>query len=379
MPVDTTYFDIPFATAGNQTTIPDAVDPSGYVSFEQGYPIGYATPAGTPGYLPIEREKFNYLMYVVTSAIQQIQQTSYAPYFPYISANGGYAQFAEVIYGGVVYQSLINDNTDTPPSANWTTINIVSLGGTGLAATTVSELLAGGTSTTGPLQQVAAVQPGYVLTDGGPGVLPSFQEPGIARLQTGTIIFGLSATAPSNFLTINSSSTIGNGGSGATYANSTYQNIFEYLWNNTLNSVCPVSSGRGGSAAADFAASKTITMPIVADRSPYGIGSLITSPGVLAGASTVSSSGSVSITVDNHTLTASETPVLTAQLYNSFVSNSSTGVVSSDTSGPGYTPSTLTVNSGGGSPHNHTGSASYTGNGTSVTHQVVGMYWYIAI
>jgi hypothetical protein len=32
---------------------------------------------------------------------------------------GTYAQYARVIYNKVVYESLINGNTDTPPSANW--------------------------------------------------------------------------------------------------------------------------------------------------------------------------------------------------------------------------------------------------------------------
>jgi hypothetical protein len=52
---------------------------------------------------------------------------------------------------------------------------------------------------------------------------------------------------------------IGDASSGATErANADCSGLFSYLWTNFSNSQCPVSGGRGGSAAADFAAHKTI-------------------------------------------------------------------------------------------------------------------------
>lgn len=55
--------------------------------------------------------------------------------------------------------------------------------------------------------------------------------------------------------------TIGSATSGASErANSDTSGIYSYLWNNFSNSVCPVSTGRGVSAAADFAANKTIQL-----------------------------------------------------------------------------------------------------------------------
>lgn len=55
---------------------------------------------------------------------------------------------------------------------------------------------------------------------------------------------------------------IGNAGSGATTrANADTQALFTLLWNNVNNTWAPVSGGRGTSAAADFAAGKTLTLP----------------------------------------------------------------------------------------------------------------------
>jgi hypothetical protein len=56
--------------------------------------------------------------------------------------------------------------------------------------------------------------------------------------------------------------TIGNGSSGATTrANDDTEALFTVLWDNVIDTWCPVSGGRGASAAADFAANKTLTLP----------------------------------------------------------------------------------------------------------------------
>lgn len=53
--------------------------------------------------------------------------------------------------------------------------------------------------------------------------------------------------------------TIGSAISGATErANADVAALFTHLWTNFTDTICPVSGGRGGSAAADFAANKTI-------------------------------------------------------------------------------------------------------------------------
>jgi microcystin-dependent protein len=55
--------------------------------------------------------------------------------------------------------------------------------------------------------------------------------------------------------------TIGDASSGGTTrANADCSALFSLLWNNVSNTYAPVSGGRGGSAAADFAAHKTIAL-----------------------------------------------------------------------------------------------------------------------
>ena len=108
--------------------------------------------------------------------------------------------------------------------------------------------------------------------------------------------------------------TIGSAASGASgRASVDTQNLFVYLWNNCPNVHCPVSSGRGVNALADFNANKTIQLPDWRGRIPVGLddmgniaagaftgvpfagGDTATTPGALGGENT-------------HTLTAAEIP-----------------------------------------------------------------------
>lgn len=131
MPVQL-YFDTVFGVDGDLTVVPDALQGDGTVSFDQGYPIGYEITPGDPGSLPIERGKMNYLFNQVTGALQYLQQHS-TNFFITTTMNGGtpfsYSKYDRVIQGGIVYQSLVNSNTDTPPTANWAIPNILSSSG----------------------------------------------------------------------------------------------------------------------------------------------------------------------------------------------------------------------------------------------------------
>src|SRR5258706_4731180 len=66
--------------------------------------------------------------------------------------------------------------------------------------------------------------------------------------------------------------TIGSPTSGATElaANAT-ASLYAFLWNNLSNTVCPVSGGRGVSAAADFVANKAIGLPDMRGNVPAGL------------------------------------------------------------------------------------------------------------
>lgn len=120
--------------------------------------------------------------------------------------------------------------------------------------------------------------------------------------RTGLVLLTLETSPPTGWIMFDDG-TIGNGSSGASNrANADTEALFTLLWNNISDSWCPVSSGRGASAASDFAANKTITLPRTLGRvlGISGAGSGLTSRalGEYLGAET-------------HTLVLSEIPAHT--------------------------------------------------------------------
>jgi microcystin-dependent protein len=78
---------------------------------------------------------------------------------------------------------------------------------------------------------------------------------------TGDVKTTLKTAADPGWLMMNDG-TIGDASSGASArANADCLALFKLLWTNTANADCPVSTGRGANAAADFAAHKTIALP----------------------------------------------------------------------------------------------------------------------
>lgn len=83
----------------------------------------------------------------------------------------------------------------------------------------------------------------------------------LAAWSTGDAKLTLKAVADAGWVMFDDG-TLGDASSSATTrANADTEALFTLLWNNTADADCPVSSGRGASAAADFAAHKTITLP----------------------------------------------------------------------------------------------------------------------
>lgn len=119
-----------------------------------------------------------------------------------------------------------------------------------------------------------------------------------------------SDTAPSGWLLCDAS-TIGSSSSGATLADDSTENLYIHLWNNYADSVCPVSTGRGASAAADWAANKTIGLPdargrVFAGRDDMGgvAANRMTSGGSGVNGSTNGASGGA----QTHTITTAQMP-----------------------------------------------------------------------
>jgi hypothetical protein len=116
-----------------------------------------------------------------------------------------------------------------------------------------------------------------------------------ALFQTGDPIWLPRSGTRSGWVRMNAR-TIGSATSGATErANADTQPLYEYLWNNYSNTLCPVTGGRGGSAASDFAANKPIAILDMRGRGPFGLDDMGNSAaGVIAGGTSAGASGGAS-------------------------------------------------------------------------------------
>jgi microcystin-dependent protein len=82
---------------------------------------------------------------------------------------------------------------------------------------------------------------------------------------TGDVKMTLKTVADSGWIMMGDG-TIGSAASSATYANAAAQALFTLLWNNVSDTYAPVTSGRGASAVADWAANKRIALTKVLGR-----------------------------------------------------------------------------------------------------------------
>ena len=123
----TKYIIYPWAILGDKTAIPDATDPSGYVSWQAGWGADYARdPSTDPLAKDIERDKTNQALYVLSSNVQDWQVHSFPEYIT-AADNGGVAYaydiYAIVRYdsgsGFKLYQNITAANTNVPTGAGW--------------------------------------------------------------------------------------------------------------------------------------------------------------------------------------------------------------------------------------------------------------------
>jgi hypothetical protein len=140
--------------------------------------------------------------------------------------------------------------------------------------------------------------------------------------------------------------TIGSATSGAAErTNSDCVALFEFLWNTYSDTLCPVVTGRGASAAADWGANKQITLPdhrgkLFAGLDDMGNSAASRFTGVPFTTGNETTAGSLGGEV-SHTISAAESAALT---YTSTPSGGTTQVpvaISSSLQGPGSPVTTI--------------------------------------
>lgn len=159
--------------------------------------------------------------------------------------------------------------------------------------------------------------------------------------------------------------TIGNGASGGTErANADTADLFTYLWNNLANGQAAVSTGRGGSAAADYAANKTIALLDGRSGVLRGLDDMGNSAASRLGSTTftngnATTAGSV-LGANSHALIEAE---LASHLHAISLTSASSGAHT-------HTYSSTT---GAGSAHTHTASVTDGGHSHNLPQQVASL------
>lgn len=206
------------------------------------------------------------------------------------------------------------------------------------------------------------------------------QDPG--QVPIGTPVPSMSTTIQSGYVSANGL-TIGDGSSNATNrANADTQFLFNYVWNNCSNAICPIytSSGspstRGATPWADFAAHKAIAVwnmngsaLMTADSQNGSSSSRLSGVPVNSGSSTAPGS---SLGENLTPLTASLIPTITSSVsVSSNVSNVIQGsIIVLNQSGTGSATNYVSPSSSSGISSSGSGTSNNTG-GTSPSHNTV--------
>lgn len=105
------YFDVPWAESGDKTTIPNTTQPSGDVSYPEGWTPDYELDqTGGPPAKDVERQKENQFKFDVTEFLKQVQENG----IPLYNANFNYPVGAYTLASdAVLYQALIANGPAT--------------------------------------------------------------------------------------------------------------------------------------------------------------------------------------------------------------------------------------------------------------------------
>lgn len=124
------YFSVPFATSGDVTPVPVALQPDGSISYSLGWGPDYEKADTEPGYKPVSRSSSNALFGDITAAIKDIQDFGVPTYYP---AAAPYAINSLVRHLNKVWRSGIANNNSVPGAdANWIDTSVASLSTDGI-------------------------------------------------------------------------------------------------------------------------------------------------------------------------------------------------------------------------------------------------------
>lgn len=112
------FFKIPFGRDGDKATVPETTQPSGEVSYQQGYGFDYERPSGDPARKLIERDQANQIYFDITQALGEIQQYGAALW----TADGApWPQRAQVYHSGNRWVAIVATSQEPgqPGSTQW--------------------------------------------------------------------------------------------------------------------------------------------------------------------------------------------------------------------------------------------------------------------
>lgn len=116
------FIKVPFASSGDRSSIPDATQPSGSISMQNGWGIDYEKEVGVvPGAKSVNRQDMNQIFNLISTLVNRWQTEAF-PEWVDSAANGGsaleYPVGTIVRYPSgsnfVLRESLLNNNTATP-------------------------------------------------------------------------------------------------------------------------------------------------------------------------------------------------------------------------------------------------------------------------
>jgi hypothetical protein len=132
-------------------------------------------------------------------------------------------------------------------------------GGTGVTARTAAQLASDDMILMGTSDEDSSVASAYQtkFSEVESAIETTVED---ARWSVGDCLPVAGSEAPANWLMLNGQS-VGSEASGATNNDDGFESLFEFLWDKYDDTDCPVSTGRGTSAQADWDDDETIDLP----------------------------------------------------------------------------------------------------------------------